>query len=176
MRLRSAIVGMLLHGSMVAAFAQAQPQHGQHSEAISDSRNKLQKFMSAIAEGNEAIVRQNLLAGISANSSVSWGGFEMPALHLAQVQNYPRVMALLIQHGARLNDKFGPSQRTALHDAALYGRIECMRVLLSAGADPNSPNKFGRTPLGLATNPPLPLKSPVNVSQVEALLREYGGK
>ena len=97
---------------------------------------------TAIAEGNETLVRQYLLAGMSANSTAA--PFGMPVLHLAQATNHPRIVTLLIQHGARPNDKFGPSQRTALHDAALGGRIECMRALLSAGADPNSINKFGR--------------------------------
>jgi tetratricopeptide (TPR) repeat protein len=75
----------------------------------SGASTDVQKFVRAIAEGNETAVRQYLLIGISPNSTAAFG---MPALHLAEIKNYPKVMTLLIQHGARLNEKFGPSQRT----------------------------------------------------------------
>jgi ankyrin repeat protein len=39
---------------------------------------------------------------------------------------------------------------SALHDAAIEGNVECLRVLLKAGADPNVLNAFGRTPLDFA--------------------------
>jgi tetratricopeptide (TPR) repeat protein len=140
----------------------------------SRSSNQLQAFVKAVSDGDLNAVRKFLAEGMSANTSTPI--FGMPVLHLAQSQSRTEVMKLLIQHGARLNDRFGPSQRTALHDAALDGRLASVRVLLEAGADVNAKNKFGRTPLELTLNPPLPLRSPHNASQVAALLREFGGK
>lgn len=132
------------------------------------------KFITAVTEGDLNVVRKFLAEGMSANTTTPI--FGMPVLHLAQTQNRTEVMKLLIQHGARLNDKFGPSERTALHDAALGGRLASVQVLLEAGADVNAINKFGRTPLYLTLSPPLPLRSPHNASQIAALLREFGGK
>jgi|SoiMethySBSTD1v2_1073268.scaffolds.fasta_scaffold1713698_1 ankyrin repeat protein len=65
---------------------------------------------------------------------------------------------------------------SALHDAAIEGNVECLRVLLKAGADPNVLNAFGRTPLDFASNAPSPLKPPKNVSEIVEVLREYGGR
>jgi ankyrin repeat protein len=41
-------------------------------------------------------------------------------------------------------------RRTALHVAALYGKTEVVRMLLSRGADVNAPNSIGVTPLKVA--------------------------
>lgn len=138
-----------------------------------DGGGSVEGFIAAIQAGNEEVVRAFLRNGMSANTRAPFG---MPALYLAQTTNHAPVVRLLIEHGANLNEKFGPSQRTALHDAALFGRLECMNALLTAGADVNALNKFGRTPLNLATNAPLPLHPPANVSAVTALLRQFGGK
>jgi ankyrin repeat protein len=43
-------------------------------------------------------------------------------------------LAILLQHGADFN-KPDSSKNTALHYAAAYGFIECVELLIRAGAD-----------------------------------------
>ena len=53
-------------------------------------------------------------------------------------------------HGADI--KLDISQSSPLHLACLGGHIDVARVLLEWGADLNTPNVFGMTPLGYAAS------------------------
>ena len=44
-------------------------------------------------------------------------------------------------------DKQGHQKRSPLHIAAFHGHIEIVKALLASGADQESKNKFGETPL-----------------------------
>lgn len=59
------------------------------------------------------------------------------------------VIERLIQVGADINAK-ARNDETPLHKAADYGNIDAVRVLLAHGADPNSVDTAGKTPLDLA--------------------------
>lgn len=85
-------------------------------------------------------------------------------------QHLESVKALL-KAGASVNRHCGPAQRTPLHDAALDGDVDLLRLLIVHGADRDARTKYGRTPLDFATNPPAPLRAPANSAQVTALLR-----
>eukprot|EP00939_MAST-03C_sp_MAST-3C-sp1_P000497 g497.t1 len=55
--------------------------------------------------------------------------------------------SLLDQEGANVKAHTRPGNRTALHCAAFRGHYECVRLILSHGADPNAIDDFDRTAL-----------------------------
>lgn len=59
---------------------------------------------------------------------------------------------------------------TALHRAAEWGSLETARVLLARGADPNAPDRRGRTPLALAAHDSSPRKEKPTPALVDLLL------
>jgi ankyrin repeat protein len=70
-------------------------------------------------------------------------------VHAAQNER-PEAVAWLLDHGA--NPNAGPYQGCgALHNAAAFGAIECVRLLIAAGADIDRRNEFnGDNALGWA--------------------------
>jgi len=68
---------------------------------------------------------------------------------LARGGHAHRLRALLEQDRARAKQK-NPAGETPLHQAAKYGELETMKVLLSFGADPNAKTPVGATPLHMA--------------------------
>jgi len=66
--------------------------------------------------------------------------------------------------------------RTALHEAALHGRVEVVELLLENGADVNAKNHRGETPLfyaegGLIAGPNLTQ----NHHKVSEIIKKHGG-
>ena len=74
-----------------------------------------------------------------------------PLHFAAEAENANQVAAveLLVHHGAELNaqDRKG---RTPLHRAAYEGRVDALKALLAAGADPDITNKGGKTAFAIA--------------------------
>ncbi|GAA5907572.1 hypothetical protein JCM8208_000004 [Rhodotorula glutinis] len=70
-------------------------------------------------------------------------------LHLATVLGFHRLVAFLVARGVAL-DKEDRNGYTALHFAALYGRVNIARQLLDAGADVRALTRAGKTPLEVA--------------------------
>jgi hypothetical protein len=70
-------------------------------------------------------------------------------LHNASLHGSPKVVQLLVQHGANLNakDKYGG---TPIHDAISGGNVEIVRTLASLGASMEIKDGYGWTPLWLA--------------------------
>ena len=62
------------------------------------------------------------------------------------------MVKFLIEHGAVLSIR-NSIGRTPLHIAAWYGRVEPLKVLLAAGANPNVADVDGQTPLHLVLLP-----------------------
>lgn len=60
------------------------------------------------------------------------------------------VIADLVAQGAELNATLEKTGETSLHLAARYARADAAKRLLDAGADANSQDKTGRTPLHAA--------------------------
>lgn len=71
-------------------------------------------------------------------------------LDLAIRRNHPEVVALLLDHGAVVNQAEFLSSGTPLHLAASRGHVEIVALLLNKGATVNTATKSGMTPLHLA--------------------------
>ncbi len=94
----------------------------------------LTKDLSAIAREQPAAV--NTLSG---------NGFR--PLALAAFYSHPEAVALLVGAGADVNGYSVTARVQALHAAAASRCLECTRILLRAGADPNTPQEEGFRPL-----------------------------
>ncbi|BGP41845.1 SPT3 Dosage dependent suppressor of Ty-induced promoter mutations-like protein [Rhodotorula kratochvilovae] len=70
-------------------------------------------------------------------------------LHLATVLGFHRLVAFLLARGVAL-DAADRNGYTALHFAALYGRVSIARQLLDAGADVRVRTRAGKAPLEIA--------------------------
>ena len=60
---------------------------------------------------------------------------------------FPKVVALLLAHGARLNGDPDAAEETPLHAASRICQASSLTLLLARGANPNARNEFGDTPL-----------------------------
>jgi len=110
---------------------------------------------TAASQGNLAAVRRRLAGGAEIDAAFIAPG--VPAsgatpLHLAVLCDQREIAEFLINQGANLDvrakDEHGG---TPLHWAAVLGRIAIARRLIEAGADVNSKDNHGFTPLD-ATN------------------------
>ena len=91
---------------------------------------------------------QEVLALIGAGSHVDERPINgLTALQEAASHGYARLVAALINAGARLNIKDARNGHTALHIATINGHSSAASVLIRAGANVNTRNKFGYTPL-----------------------------
>ncbi|RQP19234.1 MAG: ankyrin repeat domain-containing protein [Parapedobacter sp.] len=97
---------------------------------------------TAVATGNEAVLRQYLAAGKDINVKDPFGGSS--PLITAAVFGQPEMAKLLIDAGADLNFRNNEGS-TALISAAFFGRREIVQLLLNAGADKTIQNKYGAT-------------------------------
>ncbi|MCJ1341310.1 Ankyrin-2 [Bachmanniomyces sp. S44760] len=65
-------------------------------------------------------------------------------------QSGVQIIKLLLEHGAEIEEKCGPTAYRPLHLAASNNYLEAVRFLVSKGADVRATNGAGKTPLQLA--------------------------
>lgn len=70
---------------------------------------------------------------------------QLSPLHYAVLGNSPEAVKVLLGAGSILSD-------TVLHYAARAGSAECLRMLLNQGADPNTLDHYGLTPLHISAD------------------------
>ncbi|KAL5226854.1 hypothetical protein ABZP36_015119 [Zizania latifolia] len=75
------------------------------------------------------------------------------ALHVATARGHPAVVSVLLDHGADPN-KIANCVFTPLVSSLLGGSLECMKLLIQAGANVNGAGFNGATPLLLACSRP----------------------
>jgi len=124
----------------------------------------------AAALGNVEIVTALLEAGSEVNFQDPWG---MASLHAALKEGHDAVTLLLLEHGADVNLQTTSGYYvgfTPLHTAIYFGKagLATIEQLLQKGADVNATNQARQTPLQMA--------SEKGLTEVEALLIEYGAK
>ena len=65
----------------------------------------------------------------------------------------PEITAILLEKGADPKTVLAwQTKLTALHSAATKGNVECIKMLVAAGADANARDNLGQTPLHCAAN------------------------
>ncbi|XP_078071655.1 ankyrin repeat and SOCS box protein 10 isoform X2 [Mustelus asterias] len=72
-------------------------------------------------------------------------------LQITASRGYDRCLRHLLSCGAEVD--FAPGGKTALHEACENAQAECVRLLLSYGANPNAFSEDGYTPLHLCSSP-----------------------
>ena len=95
----------------------------------------------AVERGQLAIVRSLLSAGADPNDGTGWQGSQ--PLHQAPDS---LTVSLLVDAGAEVDGRSRTGE-TPLFNAAKYGHVSVVRELLRLGADPNSRDIGGLTPL-----------------------------
>src|SRR5262245_34726221 len=108
----------------------------------------------AIYEGYDDLALLLIESGAKVNTKTGVyidGADAITPLHRATRSS--RIVKALLEHGAKIDrDSKGT---TALHWAAMDENAECVRLLLAAGADPNTQDEEGRTALyWVASEPP----------------------
>lgn len=106
-------------------------------------------YRAASNNKDPAIIRTLLHVGADLGAEQSGG---WTPLHIAAANNkHPAVIKMLLEAGADLEARGKEDGKTPLHAAAgvttKHYSGSSARTLLDAGADPNSQDKYGRTPL-----------------------------
>ncbi|MFC1522705.1 ankyrin repeat domain-containing protein [Elusimicrobiota bacterium] len=111
------------------------------------------RLMEATLENDIGGMKKALEAGADPNGTTEPGFF---ALQVAMMYGYTDAARLFIAHGADANQEF--KGRPVFVDAGFYGRLEIMKILLSAkelgskeNADVNAKDPYGYTALMFAS-------------------------
>jgi ankyrin repeat protein len=118
-------------------------------------------LVSAASNGNTELMNAAINGGADIHVVDGRG---RTLLMVAATTNAATVQTLL-SHKVEINSR-DSAGNTALIEAAQFGCVECIRLLLNAGAEPNVQNNEGNTPLILALDHSYP-----RVEAVAALLR-----
>lgn len=108
-------------------------------------------LISALVSGENEVVKTLLQKGVDVNKAPETEQFKgkSPILIAAEL-NKPEILALLIEHGANIEQK-GPDGKTPLMTAFEKGNREAIKVLAEKGANVNAKGQFENTPLIIAT-------------------------
>ncbi len=87
---------------------------------------------------------------LKAGATPDMGSDDMLPLTTAALTDQPDLIKLLLDNGANINAVTPETGRTALHQAAIMGHAEVVRLLLQRGAAPARPDKSGKTPRQIA--------------------------
>jgi ankyrin repeat protein len=101
----------------------------------------------ACTESSLDIITLFVDAGADVNSKTKAG---YTPLFLAVQNKRKPIVEYLISKGARINEKNGLNDDSALHKACYSGSLEMTKTLVEAGADINILDKIGQKPIDLA--------------------------
>uniref|UniRef100_A0A8C7ATW4 Double zinc ribbon and ankyrin repeat domains 1 n=1 Tax=Neovison vison TaxID=452646 RepID=A0A8C7ATW4_NEOVI len=121
----------------------------QEKKLLTPENRLLLKEVGPTGEGRVSVVEQLLEEGADPNCR---DGEEQPVITKAVVNKHHEVIPVLVQRGADTEQRWGPLQNTALHEATLLGLAgrECVAALLRCNASIQKKNVNGQTPYDLA--------------------------
>ena len=90
-------------------------------------------------------------------------------LHYAASGGHAEVAKLLLSHSAYI-DAESPNGSTPLMMAAMYGNVDCVRMLLEAGADPTLKNQLGLSAADFAKR----VSRDDSLALIDAALKQWG--
>lgn len=128
------------------------------AEVDTPDRYRQTPLYIAVKYGQPATARTLIELGADVNAQTKYG--EAP-LHVAGDE---KIVGMLLEAGASVKAQDG-EMNTPLHKAVLLDDPRMVELLISAGADPNALNKYGRSPLDEAYS-----------AEVRQLLLHYGAK
>jgi ankyrin repeat protein len=125
-------------------------EHGAKAAAISDGDDTL--LVHAVKLGNasivELIVRYSKQPAVAANTHIATAG---TVLHLAACSDKRDVISVLLRHGAAENAREAGGV-TPLIVAATCASVQCVQLLLDAGADISAQDQVEASVLHAAVN------------------------
>ena len=101
------------------------------------------------AAANVKALRDLLASGVDIDSQirVHWRPFRTSLLFECTSDGEAHLVAELLEHGPRLEQRHGEADLTPLYSAAFNGHAECVRLLCDAGADVGALTAEGTSPL-----------------------------
>jgi ankyrin repeat protein len=123
---------------------------GADIHAMDDTgQTALHRMMDVIHLPSKDMAELLLAKGAEVNSKDKCG---RTPLHLAAESADADIVKLLLDKGAKVDEKDDESGFTPLHHAARFGKIDVAELLIARGADINTKDKQGHTPLQVAVN------------------------
>ena len=105
----------------------------------------------AVMLGDIDLVNYYLTQGIDANSKLARGSAKGESWLMGAISSKNRnLVELLLNHGAKVNEKTELKNVYPLHRASAIGCLDICELLISHGADVNTIGEYGKTPLHLA--------------------------
>ncbi len=113
----------------------------------SRTSKKYTPLMISVEKKNFSIMKRLLELGADVNATDIYG--ETALMRAIRIKDM-HILSLLLEHGADTKG-INFEKRNVLHIAALNGCVECVKIFLKKGISANAQDKFGETPLILAT-------------------------
>ncbi|NES98563.1 MAG: hypothetical protein F6K32_25975, partial [Desertifilum sp. SIO1I2] len=106
----------------------------------------------AVMLGEVELVNHYLEQGIDVSSKLTKGLTKGESWLITAISNKNRdIVTLLLNRGARVNERMEAEKVCPLHRASAIGCRDICELLINRGADVNTESEYGKTPLHLAT-------------------------
>jgi len=134
------------------------------------------ELYTAAATGDlETVRRLVVYKRVSPNTKDPQSG--KTPMHIAAEKGQTEILKFLLDHKGAVNSQEHPFQETPLIEASQFGRLDCVELLLSRGANVNLKGKYGHNALAAVSNNSSIASlnsSPEQVKKIMSLLSRRG--